>query len=130
MKYSLVQLIARVSKKEKLLPIPLISYAQFLFALNKSNFHLQTGTCELIQLYNNGNNIHLMYGPEGNSWSCFPESLNVSQDEVEGNIRTRGKTKLTCFPRDHTLIKHFFIYLDFPLNNHMVKTCCCTRRTF
>ena len=46
-----------------------------------------------------------MYGPEGNSWSCFPKSLNVSQDEVEGNIRTRGKTKLTCFPRDHTLIK-------------------------
>ena len=23
-------------------------------------------------------------------------------DEVEGNIRTRGKTKLTSFPRDHT----------------------------
>ena len=47
--------------------------------------------------------IHLMYGPEGNSWFCFPESPDVSRDEVEGNIRTRGKTKLTSFPRDHTL---------------------------
>ena len=33
---------------------------------------------------------HLMYGPEGNSWFCFPESPDVSRDEVEGNIRTRG----------------------------------------
>ena len=24
------------------------------------------------------------------------------RDKVEGNIRTRGKTKLTSFPRDHT----------------------------
>ena len=47
--------------------------------------------------------IHLMYGPEGNNLFCFPESPDVSQDEVEGNIRTRGKTKLTSFPRDHTL---------------------------
>ena len=31
---------------------------------------------------------HLMYGPEGNSWFCFPESPNVSRDEVKGNIRT------------------------------------------
>ena len=35
----------------------------------------------------------------------------------EGNIRTRGKTKLTSFPRDHTL-KCFVIYLDF----HIAKT--------
>ena len=27
--------------------------------------------------------IHLMYTPEGNSEFCFPESLNVSRDEVE-----------------------------------------------
>ena len=33
-------------------------------------------------------NIHLMYAPEGKSYFCFPES----PDEVEGNIRTRGKT--------------------------------------
>ena len=39
--------------------------------------------------------IHLMCAPEGNSEFCFPESLNVSRDEVEGNIETRGKTKLT-----------------------------------
>ena len=39
---------------------------------------------------------------------------DVSRDEVEGNIRTRGKTKLTSFPRDHTL--------DFPTNNRIAKT--------
>ena len=44
-----------------------------------------------------------MYGPEGNSKFCFPESPDVSLDEVEGNIGTRGKTKLTSFPRDRTL---------------------------
>ena len=35
-----------------------------------------------------------MCAPEGNSEFCFPENLNVSRDEVEGNIKTRGKTKL------------------------------------
>ena len=45
-----------------------------------------------------------MCGPEGNSQFCFPESTpDVSRDEVEGNIRTLGKTKLTSFPKDHTL---------------------------
>ena len=44
-----------------------------------------------------------MYGPEGNSQFCFPESPDVSRYEVEGNITTRGKTKLTNFARDHTL---------------------------
>jgi hypothetical protein len=39
-------------------------------------------------------NIHLMSAPEGNSLFCFPESLNVSRDEVEGNIEIRGKTEL------------------------------------
>ena len=52
---------------------------------------------------------------------CFPEGPDVSQDEVEGNIRTRGKTKLTSFPRDHTL-NVLLLYLDFPLNNHVAKT--------
>ena len=41
--------------------------------------------------------IHLMSDPERNSWFCFPESPDVSQDEVEGSNRTRGKTKLTGF---------------------------------
>ena len=68
-----------------------------------------------------GNSIHLMYGPKGNSYFCFPESPEVSRDEIEGNIRTRGKTKLTSFQRNHTL-SVFFIYLDFPLNNHIAKT--------
>ena len=42
--------------------------------------------------------IHLMYGPEGNSYFCFPET------------------------------KCFIVYLNFPLNNQMAKTCCCIRR--
>ena len=37
--------------------------------------------------------LHLMSPPEGNSEFCFQESLNVSRDEVEGNIESRGKTK-------------------------------------
>ena len=49
------------------------------------------------------NIIHLMYGPEGNSQFCFPESPDVTREEVEGNISTQGKTKLTSFPRDHAL---------------------------
>ena len=36
-----------------------------------------------------------MSAREGNSYFCFPERLNVSRDEVEGNIQFRGKTKLT-----------------------------------
>ena len=36
-----------------------------------------------------------MCAPSGNSEFCFLESLNVSRDEVEGNIDTLGKTKLT-----------------------------------
>ena len=49
-----------------------------------------------------------------NVWSrgkqfCFPESPGVSRDEDVGNIRTRGKTKLTSFPRDHTLSTLLYI---------------------
>ena len=40
-----------------------------------------------------------MSGPEG-TVSFVLLSSDVSRDEVEGNIRTRGKTKLTGFPRD------------------------------
>ena len=59
--------------------------------------------------------IHLMSASEGNSLFCFPESLNVSRDEVEGNIEIRGKTKL--FP-EGTDIKRFVIqYSDEPKNN-------------
>ena len=46
--------------------------------------------------------IHLMYSPEGNSQFCFPGSPDISRDEVEGNIRTQGNTKLSSFPRNHT----------------------------
>ena len=45
-----------------------------------------------------------MYGPSGNSQFCFPESPDVSRDEVE-------------FP-EGPYSKCFVIYLDFPLNNH------------
>ena len=48
--------------------------------------------------------IQLMYGPSGNSQFCFPESPDVSRDEVE-------------FP-EGPYSKCFVIYLDFPLNNH------------
>ena len=46
---------------------------------------------------------HLMSGPKGKSYLCFPESPDVSRDDVEGNFRTQEKTKLTGFPRDLTL---------------------------
>ena len=39
---------------------------------------------------------------QGKQLVLFPERPDVSRDEVEGNIRTRGKTKLTGFPRDLT----------------------------
>ena len=63
-----------------------------------------------------------MYGREGNGYFCFPESPDVSQEEVKGNIRTREKTKLTSFQRDHTLSVLLYINLDFSLNNHIAKT--------
>ena len=59
-------------------------FTQFVFIFQSLSF------CLLYRY-----NIHLMCAPEGNSEFCFPESLNVSRDEVEGNIETRGKTKLT-----------------------------------
>ena len=49
------------------------------------------------------NNIHLMCAPEGNSEFCFPESLNVSRDEVEGNIGDSRENKTHYFPREYTL---------------------------
>ena len=48
-----------------------------------------------------------MCASEGNSEFCFPESLNVFRDELEGNIETRGKTKLTISRGVH--IKCFVI---------------------
>ena len=38
--------------------------------------------------------VHLMYGLEGSSQFCFPESPDVSRAEVEGNIRTRVVTQV------------------------------------
>ena len=45
-------------------------------------------TCDGLVSHPGSNNIHLKTGPEGNS-------LDVSRDEVEGNLDIRGKTKLT-----------------------------------
>ena len=56
-----------------------------------------------------------MSDPNGNSQLCFPKSPGVSHDEIEGNIRTRGKTKLTGFPRDLTLS---ILFLDFHFNSN------------
>jgi hypothetical protein len=40
--------------------------------------------------------IHLMCAPEENSLFCFPESLNVSRDAIEGNLFF---LESQCFPR-------------------------------
>ena len=48
-----------------------------------------------------------MTGPEGNSEFSFPENLNVSRDEVEGNIEVRGKQN-SLFPKG-PVIKWFVI---------------------
>ena len=42
--------------------------------------------------------------------SLFPENPDVPPDEVERNMTTRGKTKLTSFPRDQKLsaLLYFF----------------------
>ena len=42
----------------------------------------------------------------------------VNFPRVKGNIRTRGKTKQTSFPRNYTLSALIVIYLEFPFNNH------------
>ena len=44
----------------------------------------------------------------------FPSTS--SRDEVEGNIRARGKTGPEVL-----YIKCFVTYLDLPLNNHVAK---------
>ena len=36
-----------------------------------------------------------MTGPKGNCEFCFPETLNVTRGEAEGNIEGPGETKLT-----------------------------------
>ena len=73
-------------------------------------------TCASLKLKSNyqelGYTIHLMSDPEGNSQFCFPKSPDVSLDFVSGNIRTRGKTKLTGFPRDLTLSVCYFSRLS------------------
>jgi len=56
------------------------------------------------------NNKHLMTGPKGNSEFCFPEILNVSRDEAEGNIVVQGKQN-SLFPLG-PVIKCFVIPSD------------------
>ena len=57
--------------------------------------------------YEQGNIIHLMSDPEGNSYYCFPESPDVSRDEVE----------LTGFPKGPD-IECFIIFLYFHYNSN------------
>ena len=37
----------------------------------------------------------LMTATKGSNEFCFPETLNVSRREAEGNIEVKGETKLT-----------------------------------
>jgi hypothetical protein len=53
-----------------------------------------------------------MYALEGNSEFCFPENLNVSWDEVEGNIEIRGKTKFMLFPEGAYSTLSALLYSD------------------
>ena len=50
----------------------------------------------------------------------LPESPDVPRDEVDGNIRTRGETKLLVSRGPY--IKCFVVYLDFPFSNHIAIT--------
>ena len=56
--------------------------------------------------------IHLMYGQEGNSYFCFPES-----PDRRGKHQDSRENKTNYF-LDGPYIKCFVIYLDFPFNNH------------
>ena len=64
--------------------------------MNKIRIKITSNIVQLNKSHDKINNIiHLMYALKGNSEFCFPENLNVSRDEVEGNIEIRGKTKFT-----------------------------------
>ena len=41
--------------------------------------------------------MHFMTGPKRNNEFCFPETLNVSRSEAEGNIEVEG-TQNSLFP--------------------------------
>ena len=63
--------------------------------------------CHLITNPRSWNNKHLMTGPKGNSEFCFPETLNVTRGEAEGNIEVEGKQN-SLFP-EGPVIKCFVI---------------------
>ena len=50
---------------------------------------------------------HLQYTL--NVWSGGKQLVLFSQTAVERNISTRGETKQSSFPRDHTLRASFYI---------------------
>ena len=64
-----------------------------------------------------------MSAPEGNSEFCFPESLNVSRDEVEGIIESRGKTKPAISRVQKTSSKHKEVYLNCFSNLSCCQIC-------
>ena len=63
--------------------------------------------------------MHLMSDPEENSQFWFPESPDVSRDEVKGPIRIRctRENKTNWFPEGPD-IKCFVIFQDFHFNSN------------
>ena len=55
-----------------------------------------------------------MSDPEGNSQFCFPESPDVSRDDVKGTSGLEGD-KTNCFPEGPD-VKCFVIFLNFQFN--------------
>ena len=58
--------------------------------------------------------LHLMSDPEGNSQFCFPESPDVSRDDVKGTSGLE-KDKTNWFPEGPD-VKCFVIFLNFQFN--------------
>ena len=67
------------SRSQTLYPLPSLPLPQ------KGKTYCAAFCASLALFAGSGNNIRLMYGPEGNSLFCFPESPDVSRDEgLEG----------------------------------------------
>ena len=64
-----------------------------------------------------------MTGHKGNSEFCFPEKLNVSRGEAEGNIEVEGKQN-SLFPEGPAVIKCFVIPPDSKIEKAPKKIIC------
>ena len=67
-----------------------------VFSVNSGLFYVLclVGSRLCVTIMFIGYNIHIMCAPEGNSEFYFPESLNVSRDEVEALLYSKEKKKL------------------------------------